>query len=81
MKRWKRVVPGLFALAVGVALAAGYNDGYMLIVLPPWRVDLSLNFFVVLLVGGFILGHILLRAIATTLRLPRAVREYRLRNS
>ena len=69
----------LFALAVGVSLAAGYNDGYVLIVLPPWRVDLSLNFFVVLLVGGFILGHILLRAIAATLRLPRAVREYRLR--
>lgn len=67
----------LFALAVVVSLAAGYNDGYVLIVLPPWRADLSLNFFLVLLVGGFVLGHILLRAIAATLRLPRAVREYR----
>ena len=69
----------LFALAVGVSLAAGYNDGDVLIVLPPWRVDLSLNFFIVLLVGGFVLGYGLLRAIATTLRLPRVVREYRQR--
>jgi len=67
----------LFALAVGVSLAFGYNEGYVLIVLPPWRAELSLNLFVVLVVGGFLLMHALLRLISHTLRLPRAVREYR----
>lgn len=67
----------LFALAVGVSLAFGYNEGYVLIVLPPWRVELSLNFFIVLAVGGFLLGHVLLRLLSHTLRLPQAVRAFR----
>ena len=67
----------LFALAVGVSLAFGYNDGYVLLVLPPWRIELSLNLFVVLVVGGFLLGHVLLRVVSHTLRLPQAVRAFR----
>lgn len=67
----------LFALAVGVSLAFGYNEGYVLIVLPPWRVELSLNLFLVLVVGGFLLGHLLLRVVSHTLRLPQAVRAFR----
>ena len=31
----------LAALAVGLALAARYNDGYVLVVLPPWRAEVS----------------------------------------
>lgn len=67
----------LFALAVGVSLAFGYNEGYVLIVLAPWRVELSLNLFVVLAVGGFLLGHLVLRLMSHTLRLPQAVRDFR----
>ena len=67
----------LFALAVGVSLAFGYNDGYVLIILPPWRAELSLNLFVVAVIGSFLLGHLLLRMVSHTLRLPRAVREFR----
>ena len=67
----------LFALAVGVSLALGYNEGYVLVALPPWRLELSLNLVVVLIVGGFLLGHLLLRLVSHTLRLPRAVREFR----
>lgn len=67
----------LFALAVGVSLAFGYNEGYVLVVLPPWRIELSLNLFVVLAVGGFLLGHLLLRVVSHTLRLPQAVRAFR----
>lgn len=67
----------LFALAVGMSLAFGYNEGYVLLVLPPWRVELSLNFFIVLVVGGFLLGHVLLRLLSHTLRLPQAVRAFR----
>ena len=67
----------LFALAVGVSLALGYNEGYVLVILPPWRAELSLNLFVVAVIGSFLLGHLLLRMVSHTLRLPRAVREFR----
>ena len=35
----------LAALAVGLSLAARYNEGYVLLVLPPWRAEVSLNLF------------------------------------
>lgn len=69
----------LFALAVGVSLAFGDNNGYVLIALPPWRAELSLNFFVVILALGFVLSYFLLRFLFHTLRLPQAVRAYRAR--
>jgi HemY protein len=71
----------LAALAVGLSLAARYNDGYVLFVLPPWRVELSLNLLLVLLVAGFVFGYLALRAVATVLGLPRAVREFRARRA
>lgn len=67
----------LGALAVGLALAAQYNDGYALFVLPPWRVELSLNLLVMLVVIGFLLGYLLLRAVSLTLALPARVRGFR----
>ena len=33
----------LFALAVGLSMAMRFNDAYVLIVLPPWRAEVSLN--------------------------------------
>lgn len=69
------------ALAVGLSLAARYNDGYVLFVAPPWRVELSLNLLLVLLAAAFALGYGLLRAVATVLGLPRAVRQFRLRRA
>jgi len=67
----------LFALAVGIALAAHFNDGYLLLVLPPYRAEISLNFAMVLILGGFVLLYAVLRAAALTLSLPRRVREFR----
>ena len=46
----------LFALAAGLAMVAGLNQGYVLMVLPPWRMQLSLNFFLLLALGGFLLA-------------------------
>jgi HemY protein len=43
----------------------------------PGALELSLNLFVVLAVGGFLLGHALLRLVSHTLRLPQAVRAFR----
>jgi HemY protein len=67
----------LGALAVGLALAAQYNDGYALFVLPPWRVEVSLNLLVVLAVVGFLLAYLLLRGFFLTLALPERVRTFR----
>lgn len=67
----------LGALAVGMALVAQQNEGYALFVLPPWRMEISLNLLLILLVGGFILAYLALRAIFVTLSLPARVRAFR----
>src|SRR5215470_1229812 len=67
----------LFAVAVGVTLFARYNTGYVLVVLPPWRLEFSLNLQVVALAAAFLAGYVIVRAVAATVRLPRQVREYR----
>jgi len=69
----------LAALAVGLALAARYNDGYALLVLPPWRAELSLNLLILMELAAFLLLYLVLRAVANTLALPQTVRAYRAR--
>lgn len=69
----------LFALAAAVALGASLNDGYALIVLHPWRLEISLNFLVLGLVLLFIAFHVILRAWSLTMGMPRRVQEYRRR--
>lgn len=72
-------VIAMFTLAVAVALGARFNDGYALIVLAPWRVEVSLNFLVLALVLAFALFYFLLRTLSLTLGMPRRVQEYRRR--
>ena len=67
----------LFALAVGISLAARFNDGYVLLVFPPWRAEISLNLAMVLIMGGFVLLYALLRGVSLTLGLPNRVRQFR----
>lgn len=71
----------LAALAVGLSLAARYNDGYALLVLPPWRAEVSLNLLLVLQVLGFLVLYLILRAVVNTLSLPHKVRGYRARRA
>jgi HemY protein len=69
----------LAAAAVGVALFARVNAGYVLFVAPPYRVELSLNAFVLLTLAGFALVYGVLRLAARIAALPRDVREHRRR--
>jgi HemY protein len=69
----------LAVMAVGLALAARYNEGYVLLVLPPWRGEMSLNLFLMLAAGSFFVVYLLVRAVSHTLALPRAVAEFRRR--
>ena len=71
----------LAALAVGLALAARYNEGYVLLVLPPWRAEVSLNLFVLAAIAGFFVIYLLARAVSHTLALPRAVAQFRQRRN
>ena len=68
----------LFAVAVGVTLFARYNTGYVLLVIPPWRIEFSLNVLLVALAAAFAAAYAVVRATSATMRLPRQVREYRL---
>ena len=72
-------VLAVFALAVGLSLAAHLNDGYAILVFPPYRAELSLNLAILLGVAAFTLGYLLLRLVAHTLRLPLYVRAFRVR--
>jgi HemY protein len=67
----------LFALAVGLVIAARYNAGYVLIALPPYRVEIALSLLLVLLAVGFILLHSAVRLISSALLMPSRVRQYR----
>lgn len=69
----------LCAIAVGLALAARYNEGYVLLVLPPWRAEVSLNLFVLLCLAAFFVVYLLARAVSHALALPRSVAEFRRR--
>ena len=71
-------VVGIIVLAVLVTLAARHNTGYLLLVLPPYRAEFSLNFLILALVGGFVAFYGMVRAVHATLRLPGQVRQYRL---
>src|SRR5487761_2549173 len=72
-------VLAVFALAVGLSLAAHLNNGYAILVFPPYRAELSLNFAILLGLAGFTLGYLLLRLVVHTLRLPLHVRNFRAR--
>lgn len=68
----------LFALAVGLVIAARYNDGYALIVLPPYRVEIALNLLLVLLAGIFVVLYSVSRIVTSAVRMPARVLQYRL---
>lgn len=67
----------LFALAVGLAVGARYNPGNVVLFYPPYRIDLSLNFFLFLTLISFLVVYFVIRAIVTTRKMPRKVAAYR----
>ena len=67
----------LFALAVGLVVAARYNDGYVLVLLPPYRVEVALNLLFIVLAAGFVLIYSLARLVVGAVQMPARVREYR----
>jgi HemY protein len=68
----------LFGIAAAVALFAGNNQGTITVFWPPWRVDLSLNLVLLILLGTFVLLHLALRGLAALFSLPKQARQWRL---
>lgn len=69
---------GLFALAVAGAWMADHNEGGVAIFLHPYRIDLSLNLFVLLLVLLLAILWLAQKAVSALLSLPREARRWRL---
>ncbi len=69
----------LMATAIGIAVTARFNPGNVVLSYPPYRMDMSLNLFVVLLVLLFALVYGLVRAFKNTMKMPERVAAYRQR--
>jgi HemY protein len=69
----------LFGLAVGFSIAGKYDPGYVLLVYPPFRIELSLLLFVMALLGAFVVTYGVARLAVNTLQLPQHVRAFRQR--
>lgn len=67
----------LVATAIGLALVARFNAGNVVLFYPPYRVDLSLNFFLLLAVVLFFVLYFVLNAIRSTQEMPARVAAYR----
>jgi HemY protein len=69
------------AVAVALALTSRLSTGYALFVAPPWRIELSLNFLIVLVVLLSVGGYALVRLGHRVMRLPKEVAAYRRRQA
>lgn len=67
----------VFAAAVALAVTGRFGEGYVLLVVPPWRVEVSMLFAVLSLAAAFAIAYAALRLVGSTLALPALVRDYR----
>jgi HemY protein len=72
-------VLALFAVAVALTLAARVDQGYVIVVYPPWRLELSFMLALVLLLAVIVLAYAALRLGQTALHLPDDVRDWHAR--
>lgn len=79
--RWLISFLFVAVLAIALAMAGRYDPGYVVLVYPPWRMEVSFISFVLMLVGLVVGGVVLLRLAMLTLNLPGIVREQRARRA
>ncbi|MEX3956998.1 heme biosynthesis protein HemY [Trinickia sp. EG282A] len=70
----------LFVVAALLATVGRFDTGQVLIVYPPYRVDVSLNFFVVAIVAIFVALYALTRIVRNVWMMPQRVAAYRARS-
>lgn len=79
--RWLISIVIVAVLAIALAMAGRYDPGYVVLVYPPWRLEISFISFVLAVVGLVVGGVVLLRLASLTLNLPSIVREQRERRA
>lgn len=67
----------LLATAIGLAVTARFNPGNVVLFYPPYRIDLSLNFFLLLSTLLFLFLYLMIDAVRSTSAMPRKVAAYR----
>ncbi len=67
----------ILLLAVALTMAATHNTGYVLLIYPPYRIELTLNLLLVLLTVIFFIVYGLLRIGRHVLKLPAHVRTFK----
>src|SRR5206468_12015970 len=67
----------VFAAAVALVILGRVGAGYVMFVYPPYRVELSLLFFVVASLAGFLLLYAAMRLLGHAVSLPTYVRAFR----
>lgn len=69
----------LFALAVAITLAARFDQGYVLVVVPPWRLEMSFVLAALAMLALFVVIYALASLLHMALSLPADVRAWRSR--
>ncbi|MEX0959135.1 MAG: heme biosynthesis protein HemY [Burkholderiales bacterium] len=67
---------GLFAVAVTVVLTARMSDGYVLLVVPPHRIELSLNVAILTVLAVVLATYMVVRTLALIMNMPARVRAF-----
>src|ERR1700761_3795949 len=79
--RFFLIVVVLFAAAVGLALVLSADPGNVVVFYPPYRIDFSLNLFLLIELALFIVAYGLIRLARGTGQMPQRVASYRQRQS
>jgi HemY protein len=69
----------VFAAAVALVVLARVDSGHVLFFYPPWRVEMSMVFFVAAALVSFLVLYLLLRMLGNAFALPATVRAWRAR--
>ncbi len=75
--RWLFWLMAVFAAAVAFAITGRVGEGYIVLVYPPWRVEISLLLSVLVLAAAFGVAYFAVRLTGHTLALPAQVRAFR----
>lgn len=67
----------LFGAAVALTTAS-HNPAYVLLVYPPYRIELSLMLFITLLLLAFVFGYGVVRLLLAAMHLPAYVKKFRM---
>ncbi|MEN9773657.1 MAG: hypothetical protein RL322_727 [Pseudomonadota bacterium] len=79
----RRLIAVLLVLsaAVGLALLVHFNEGNVAILWPPYRVDLSINLFAILLISAVAAAFAIVYMFFNAIALPQRVRDFRQRRA